>query len=396
MIDKLKGILDINSRYYAISVSNTKEATNYFLIQFLFKNNELTIENKWAFNELEDIKNYAKKDYPLLLHLEGDGIINKTTDNASGYRKNLVFKSNLDDFHFYEYKQENVVYASVVRKELVNKYIQLLNDLGLFTVNVSFGPFVMANLLPFIKNLSNLSSSNYYLGLNEKGISSFKSYTNNYEVFKINGDTFNQSEIPLVATFFNHNFPNKSIEFDTSFTEDNKNELKFKKWFKIAGVFALVFILSSILISNILLNNYLTKLAQKEASYSLTQQTSAQIASLTEEKKLKENILLKSGMVQNSISTEYIAEIGNITPTNITLNTIHVNPWSSKVKPDKRIDFDLNKIIVNGTTSNDDVFNNWVKKIKTLKWINKIEIVEYFKENKTINSFSISISIERV
>ncbi|OEK09142.1 hypothetical protein A8C32_10430 [Flavivirga aquatica] len=393
MIAKLKNILN-NKRYYVLSISIIDGIPEYYLINVFFENNELKIEARHRSNEIDDaFKEYLKKDYPLILHIEGDNIINKSLENKTGYRKSLIFKADLDDFYFYEYKQDNTVFVSVVRKEAINNFIKEINDLNLYVIGLSFGPFVMASLLPIVKNYSTISSPNYTIHINEKGINDFKKESNLNEDYIINEDRFNQNEIPLIASFFNYKFPNDTIEFDTTFLKDNANEFKFKKWFKIAGVFSLLFFLIALFTSHLLHSSYLNTLSEKESVYALSQKTAKEIDKLKQEKALKEKILRTSNINNKSFIAKYIVDIGNSVFPEITLKTINVIPRLRKIERDKKIDFHFNVINIKGEVRNDDVFNVWIKKIKTLKWIEKLDIVDYSQESKRINTFIIKITI---
>ena len=117
------------------------------------------------------------------------------------------------------------------------------------------------------------------------------------------------------------------------------------------------------------------------------------VNSLIEEKALKEKILQTSGMSQNTITTKYIADIGNVTPNSITLKTIYVNPLAKKIKPDTKINFIFNVVNITGISTNDEAFNNWIKKVKEFNWVKKIEITDYYQESNIANSFSVKINI---
>lgn len=394
MTNKLKQILDNYNRYYVLGISSTNNVTGYQLIQVLYKGDELKIEKRFFSNSFDDeFKKHLKKDFPLLLHLEGGNIINKVVENKTGYRKSIIFKADPNDFHFFEYHQKDKVFVSVIRKQAVEDAIKLLKDIGVYTVDISFGPFIMSSLIPIIKGDSHISSSNYSIQIKEDEIVSFKTNPNNQKQFIINGETLNEKEVPLMAAFLNYKYPNDTIDFDNAFLNNNKSEFKYKKWFKMASVFTLFFTLLSLLISHTLLNSYLNTLAEKESTYSLSKQTLLKFNTLNEEKNLKEKILETSGASLKRFIAKYVSEIGNSVPNDITLNTVHNIPAIKKVKPFEKINFDFSVISVSGESTNDNAFNNWVKNIKTYSWVDKLEIIDYSEEGKNLNSFLIKIKI---
>ncbi|MDO5968996.1 PilN domain-containing protein [Flavivirga aquimarina] len=394
MISKLKNISIKGHRYYVIGISNNGNVLEYQLLEILFKNNELIIESRFFSNNFDELfKEKLTKDYPVILHVEGSNIINKQVENKAGYRNDLIFKADLNEFHFFEYHQKEQVFISVTRKQNIDTIIKQISDINLYVIHLSFGSFVMANLLPIIKEYDEIASPNYILEITNNEILSFKNEQTINKVYVINGDRLNERELPLLASFFDYKFPNPVIDFDTGFLTENSNEFKFKKLFKIAGIFALIFFFVSLLASHFLMDFYLNALAEKKSEYVLAQQTIDEVNALKDEKKLKEKILQTSGISNKSFITKYVADIGNSVLSDITLNTIEVIPPQKKIKPREKINFKIGIITIKGEATNDTAFNNWLKKLEDLLWIQKIDIDDYTQQTKKTNAFIIKIKI---
>ncbi|MFI0429535.1 hypothetical protein [Mariniflexile sp. HMF6888] len=389
----LKNIFSSTSRYNAINISITSNVLEYQLIEISSKNNELKLEKRFSSNAFEDFKAKLNKDYPVILHIEGDNIINKLVENKAGYRNDLIFKANPNEFHFFEYHQNQNIFISVARKQYIESVIKQISDSHFYIIHVSFGPFVMANLLPIIKDYDKISSLNYTLNINDKEILSFKNEQTSPKEYEINGECLNQREIPLLAAFLDYKYPNPAIEFDTDFLDANKTEFKFKKWFKMTGIFTLVFFLITLSTSHYLKDFYLNELAEKESLNVITQQTILKVNALKDEKILKEKILLSSGIGNKSFLTKYIMDIGNSVSQNITLNAMQIIPPLKKIKTSEKMNFDMSVIKIVGACENNKSFNDWLKKLKALAWIKKIDIEDYSQETKTENTFTLSIKI---
>ncbi|HEX9600808.1 MAG TPA: hypothetical protein VF985_04910 [Mariniflexile sp.] len=368
--------------------------SEYQLIELAYKNNELKIESRFFSNDFDKpFKEKLTKDYPIILHIEGDNIINKQVENKVGYRNDLIFKANPDEFYFFEYHQNETVFISVTRKQNVDDFIKQISDTQRYVVYLSFGPFVMANLIPVVKDYDTISSSNYTIKIRNGELLSFENEQISFKEFIINGDRLTQRELPLLAAFLNYKYPNPAVEFNTEFLSKNKDEFKFKKWFKIAGIFTLAFFLISLSISHYLMGFYLNRLAEKESLNAMSQQTIIQVEALKEEKALKEKILLSSGIGNKSFLTKYVTDIGNSVPQNIILNTIYIMPPFKKIKTSEKINFDINGITIRGESENDKSFNDWLIKLEALTWIRKMDIEGYSQETKTENTFTIKIKI---
>ncbi len=393
MVKGFKNILKNDSKYYLIGVFTKNDVVTYKALIVEFINNELNIVERISFNSFDDdFKEKLKGNYPVILYIDGDNIISKSVESKINYRNDIIFKASLDDFHFYEYKQDNTIYASVVRKSAINNFIKQIQDHKLFVIHISFGPFVVVNMFPILGNEPNISTAFNSFKIENKKIASF-SNTNSKSSYNISGEALNNMEVPLIASLLDYKYPNEQIDFNSDFLSLNKEEFKFKKLFTSFGIFTLVFFLVSLFVSHHLLNRYTEKLVEKEYLYSTSQQTIAEVSQLQEEKNLKEKILQNTGINNNSFLTKYIADIGNSVPDRITLNSIDVIPIQKKIRSKEKINFKANTLDLNGETRDDNAFNNWILKLKVIPWIKKIDIVDYSQENRNTNTFIINIKI---
>lgn len=377
-----------------MGISNVNNTYECQLIEVHFKNNELIIDNRLFFNDLNNLPKAKINNYcPIILFIEGENIINKVVENKVGYKNDLIFKANPTDFHFFEYHQDQTLFISITRKEYINTILKQIGELQTNIIHLTFGPFVMANLLPLLKDYKEVSTSHYTLEICNGRIESYSNLKTVQREYQINGDVFNQGEIPLIASFLDYKYPNQNIEFDREFLDANKKELSYKNKFKNLGVFTLGFFLITLALSHFLLNFYMESLAKKESLNVVAQQTMVKIDDLKDEKELKERILASSGINNNSFLTRYFMDIGNSIPQNIVLNTIQVIPPINKAKALEKINLDISIIKIIGECENNIIFNNWIKRLKTLKWIKKLDIETYSQETLTENTFTIIIKI---
>ncbi|PKP11182.1 MAG: hypothetical protein CVU08_12775 [Bacteroidetes bacterium HGW-Bacteroidetes-3] len=392
MFKTLKNILKVSNRFYLLGISITNDISEYQLIELLFKNNELKIEKRFFSSSFDSsLKKELLKGYPIILHVEGENVMNKIVENKTGYRNNVIFKANPDDFYFFEYHQDTEIFLSIARKYIIDGIINKISDINLYVIHISIGPFVMANLLPILNGYSKISSSNCTLDIDTNSILSFKNEISSLEKFVVKGEVLDHREMPLIASFLDYKYPNLAIDFDNKFLTQNKSEYLFKKRFKVSIVFSLLFFLVSLTISHNLHNFYLSSLAKNKSFYLTSQKTIIEINTLRDEKILKEKILQTSGVYNKSFIVKYIADIGNFVPGDITLKSIDVVPTLKKIRNDEKINFNFGSIEITGETSNDNSFNSWITDLKTLPWIEKMDIVDYTEEQKAVKSFIIKI-----
>jgi len=375
-----------------MTIRDNNETFHLLLVQF--KDEELTILNRHSFSELNETSaKLLNKDYPLLLHLEGDPIISKEVQNIEGYRNSLIFKSNPDDFYFYEYHQEDTIYASITRKEILTKILAKLNELDQYVTYISFGPFVLINLLPVLKNEDVLVSNYYELVFSDNSLVDFKKKGDIDKQYKVGNEAISERETVLIASLIAKLYPNPSITYDSEYLNNNKEEFKYKKLFKFYGAAVIVTILAALFISHFILQSQIKELAERESLLSISNQTLVQLNNLKEEQILKEKILISSGVTDRNYITKYFSDIGHSVPNPISLDFINIKKPSKKIRPNEKVKFDLKNIEVGGYTNDDNAFNNWIKTMRQIDWVKQIEILEYNDDSKSKNSFLISVTL---
>src|SRR5690606_3623857 len=204
--------------------------------------------------------------------LEGDKIISKETENKKGYRNNLIFNADINDFYFYENFSQQKIFVSITRKDIIDNLISEFNSRNKYIIHFAFGPFVLANLIPILPNETKLTSFQYQLNIANNSIESFLKNDASYKDFDVNGEIIKQNELVLIATLLDYKFPNSYTEFNTNFLASNRSEQKFQTRFKVFGVFMLAFVLIALFVGHLLLNFYSKSLAEKESLYVISQQ----------------------------------------------------------------------------------------------------------------------------
>lgn len=394
MINQLKNIISETQKFYIIGVSLSGTKDTYYVLETLHKDQGITILNKFNLSELNrnSIKQ-LKKGYPIILHIDGDSVISKDVINNVGYKNNLIFKSNPEEFYFYEYHQDNKIFASLTRKEIVDSILNKLNEVDKYVVHVTLGPFVLINLLLVLQNENTLIGNNYRIQVEDSYIQSYEKSDLTNLNYVIGNESINERETILVASLIEHLYPNQNIKTDSGYLTYNKEQQKYKKYFKVYGTAVLISILIALFVSHFILKSNVIELAEKESLVSISNQTLKQINDLKEERGLKEKILLSSSIIDKNYNAKYISDIGESIPLAISLGYIRLKKPVKKIKPNEKVIYNQNTIEVSGYTTSDGVFNNWVKSLKEVNWIKQIEILKYNEDSKSKNSFLISLEI---
>jgi len=388
MLGQLQNIIKSQNKYYLLGTTSVNQSVEYYAMLLKSLKGEVIIEERFSMTSFKDLK----AEIPVILHINGDGVISKKTSKEAGYKNSLVFGANIEDFNFYEYSQDNDVYASIVRKSFVEDVLFELGKSNLTVVHLTIGPFVIANLLSMLKGERSVYLCDYIVEVNNGKILSFSNDGVALETQEINGENLSFREIPLMASMLDYIHPNESISFNNEMVASNREDYKFKKLFKISGVSMLIFIMAALFIGHFLKSNYSNALAEKSVEYGMYEQTVAKIKSLQQEKELKERILMTSGINNENFLVKYVSEIGNTVPGDIKLISISVMSPEKKIRAEKKVGLSLNTIDITGETSNDDSFNEWMDKLRGVDWVKAVNI-EYREDQKVNNTFTLKLKI---
>jgi len=392
MKERLNQFMNQFSMFYIIGLSYEDNIETTYVLEVLSNKGEIQIVNKNRFNSLSDI---IAKDlnhhYPILLHVDGDNVITKKIEKSDHYRKDVIFSSDIGAFYFYEYETEEFMYVSTIRNQNIEAIKDTLNTLDRYIVHLTVGPFVLAHLSPFIK--TNISSHHYELSFNDNMIDSFKKAETHDNAYTIDGDTILQQETPLIATLVDYLSKDSNIHSDNDVLASNIEQQKFKTWSRVAASIAISIILLMLVISHFSLKSNTAELIEKESELAISKQTLNQLDALKKEQLLKEKILKNSGVVNTDYLSIYLSDISRLIPKSIVLDKVVIKPIDRKIKPQEKITFNINQIQIYGFTKEDKAFISWIKDLRQLEWIKKIDISDYEDNAKRQNKFSIKLAI---
>ncbi|MEO1032270.1 MAG: hypothetical protein AAFX55_12735 [Bacteroidota bacterium] len=395
MIKRLvNNIIKESQSFYVLGINHKGDETFYYVMEFLFKDQEIRILNRFSISELNaSTAKYLKKDHSIIVHIDGETVISKDVQNAVGYRNGLIFKSNPEEFYFYEYHQNQKIFASLTRNTAITDLLTKINTLDKYVVHIALGPFVLINLLLLLKDEPVLASNTYEIKLKDAIIESYEKNDTINTTYHIGNDVVNEKETVLLASLIDYLYPNEHINTDSDFLSFNREQHKYKRYFKLYGAAVLAIIMVALFLSHFLLQHQVKELAEKESLISLSNQSLVQLNTLKEERILKEKVLLSSGVIDKNYAVRYFSDIGKSVPSSISLDLIKLKQPTRKIKPNEKISFHLDKIVVGGFTTSDSVFNTWVKSLKQIAWVKELEITKYTEDSKSENEFLIQIRL---
>lgn len=338
---------------------------------------------------IEDIEKYLPANMPIILSIEGKGVIHKkVTITESADPLQQVFPNARQDDFFLQSQSisENELIISIVRKNTLDEIVKSFIDKGYHVCHAILGPFSLNTLWESFDQ-----QQNSYL-------------IENYAIVQQNGHIVELNIEGEKSRSLTYTIGNESIESDLLIPYSNaisyllKNELELNYSVDICRTYREQFIygrlirLSSfsflgvlffmLLVNFILYDKYSKALNNANIQFKSGLELVNRIDSLKAKLEFKEKLVAENGLLYKSRYSFYADRIAALVPNQIVLNRLDINPSSVKRKEDKELGFERNMIAIKGMCLSGFVLDNWINALKRESWIKQIEIIHYTQDSK--------------
>lgn len=376
------------NKLISISINLSSEFPELEGGSFVLSNGEVNYESC-----IKDFKKEEILKFPVVLTIEGKGVLHKFTETSSDKIKlrNIIPNIKEEDFYINYTPNANGTWVSIVRKDVVSK---ILEDKGVSIDNIVdlyLGPTgiqwltEMSNELPSFVGGSELTYQNNQLQSIRK---SSEGHLKNRLIFGADIE-FNKhlSFIGALVSFSQKNSFHKN-EFWTKNTSTLKDKKTFQNTLKLTLAILLLVFMGNMVFNQVLNGTYNEKAALALKNTDLVNQSVA----LQEEEDLKKEFIEKLGLEVNPQFAVFSDEIGETVPQSIQLSRLIVNPLKKAIRKKKLIEFKKEIIEIGGFCKSSQVCNEWVQELRTLNWVKKIELVEFKFNKDNIGEFIIEVS----
>lgn len=384
-----------HSSIQVIGINLEEDVISYTLILIQKKKFNISILKKETFLNFEELTLILDTKIPIILNIDGKGILNKKIDFDNEQDVNWYKNIKLETLHYTSSKIENVTFLSFTRKNLIDEWVAKFSILQFQVLDVYTGSFICSLLAKNIDKTS-ITTTQLIIHFEENNLVNFTRNENKEKKsYKIGDDILESNYLQLYASVIHFFIPIESIEKSNADVL-NVEEYTFQKAFNYLGIFMLGFYLILLLISYFGINHFSTKNAELNYRNVYSNQVFKKLDDLEKQKNNKLKILSETGLTSNNFLTFYAYEINKNTLSGIQLSELKVNPLEAEMKMGKKVLL-LNKaILISGQAQNEVVFNNWIENLKKMKWIKKFEISSIEINKKNWMQFQIKILIKDV
>ncbi len=380
----------------AINAVLHDDGTLFHVVETQVTKEQLEIQKSFTAKSLEELAAKVPKNLPVLMVFSGQRIITKKTESKAGYESGILFNSDPDDFYWYELQQEKEWFVSVVRKRDVNGILDDIAQLGLSIIDIAIGPLVVHSIKPLLGKTPAINVDGYSMAFEKDVLTELGKHQNladgDSEVYDIGEEQlFRQYLLPFAA-IVNYLYPNLASLRDTGFLLEKRQEYRFKKAFDTTGMIALPSFLIVLLTSYLLLGYYQDKYLDLQVKIEEQNVAYNKMINLQEDKGNKEAMLNESGLSDSNFLTYYVLQITKQVPEEVSLTVLNTFPSVKKIKPKEKIQFQHNRIEIEGSALSNGAFTQWIKAVKTLKWVDNLEIMDFTKNGK-VNTFKVKLTV---
>lgn len=379
-----------------VGVIKKEDYEIYNLLTIKKKANKISIASKQSFENFESLLKIAAKKIPLLVVIEGKGILNKEIDFQNeadiNWQKNIDYNA----IYYTDLKGLQSNFISFCRKNIVEETILRFQKSGFQIVGVYIGSFLAALLNNTLKR-EVLFSNDLRLEFENDKLLSFSKQNEVEKVidYKIGEETVSSIFLPLYGALI-HFFVKPKEVSKTNNPDLSSEELIYKKAFRVLGITILIGFLASLLISYFLIQYYGTKNSELNLQTVYSNQSYQLILDQEAQKEKKLTILKESGVLSSKFLSYYSYEIIKTIPGDISLNEVNIIPIKEEYKENKKVLFNSKTIMVKGETFQESSFNNWLESLKKMDWLQRFEIISLKKDKTNKSIFEIKITLKNV
>lgn len=378
-----------------IGVFKTEEGDVFYYLKTKKKNEKLEVLAAKTFMDIEDIKQEVDNKFPLILLVDGKGILNKKIDTKN--EKDLNWIKNLDysTIHYTNFTNANFQFLSFCRRNVVEQTIEIFQGFGYQIIDFYVGALIAVLINDSLK-LGSIIVNDSILKFEMDELEDLtKVIDKGTKTYYLGALQMSNFHLPLYSTVIHFYFQQKTI--GKSHTEKiDREEIVYKKAFNLFGIVILLSFFIALLVSYVCIQYLTSENARLNLENVYSNQSYQLIKQLEEQKQNKLHILKETGFLSTKFLSFYVHKIAMDTPTEIKLSAIDVFPLLKEVKTNEKVALTVGTILIKGEIKSEEVFNTWLQLLKKMEWINNFEILSFKKDKKNNSQFEIKIEVKNV
>lgn len=360
------------------------------------KGSKINILSTVTYGSYEDFIKNADSKLPILLVIDGKGVLNKKIDFNNTEDVNWSKTIDLKTIYHTSFKNDNFNFMSFCRENTAHEIITKIKQKNFHIIDIYVGSFLSGLLYGYLNKQSVVSGELILEFDNEKLVNFIRKIDfNKVEKYTIGEDEISSVFLPLYGVLLHFYVRPKEVTKSEN-TSLEIEEIIYKKAFTTFGMTMLIVFLVALSISYFSIQYFGTKNAELNLQNVYSGQSHKQLQDLGKQKEKQLDILKESGFMSSKFLSFYGYELMKITPSSISLTGLNIIPVDKEIKPEKKINFTVKSIVLKGESNNESVINVWIENLKSMQWIKRFEIISLKKDKKNTSQFEIKITVSDV
>ncbi|QSW87989.1 general secretion pathway protein [Flavobacterium endoglycinae] len=387
----------LGKQYIAVEHFTLNNEDKVALLLVEKKKEGLVISKKDRVSYTDKIADKWDIKLPFFLIINSNQVIQKEVSGIDVSDEKLLHKSfpntNWDEFYYEIWRLKTKSVIAIARKSYINTLLENYQNQKITIAGISLGVCSIADIIEY-SDQNEFYTNHQLISRNENQIISQNSLETAIP-YTINDLQIENRQLlafsGILRLIVNNTANTGSI---LSYSEELYNEYNQKTFFN-KGLKIMVGIVLGILVLNFIFFSHYYKLAQESSEILLVNKSSSEDVS-----KIKQRIIIKEEKVKGidgrmtSRSSLIINEIASRVPSSILLTELVFNPLEKKIKAEEPILTKDKMIAISGTTIANQDFTKWVEDIETLKWVDKVLITHFGKNEDNETTFSINVTLK--
>ncbi|MDN3580771.1 hypothetical protein [Mucilaginibacter flavus] len=402
--------MSILSPFYSISQAagiavDIRQDGSYLIncCQVITDRKQLTIEKKITdLDNADALGGQLNPKIPVTLNLSGKGVLIKQIGGVNEVQQDpdKIFPDlNTADFYLQQFLSGDQLFVSVIRKNVADHWIGILEQLGYSVLSLSLGPFPLSNVMDQLNIYEgDINLNGFRIKRDEQMNWTALEYSPQYIspfALKMGSEPVGQQLILPYATAFQLVlFSNLSpVQAIVERLDLQYNKVIDIKKLKMTGALILGFFFIFLLLNVIVLSWLNAENSLLDSKVSVSANSNSDMEALTAQIKAKEMLLDDIGWDGAINKARFIDQLAALLPEEITLGDMAINPLDNANNKDTRqLHFSDHRIRLSGSSQQVVAVNEWVARIKTLKWVKSAELESFdYDSDQQTGKFNIII-----
>ncbi|MBS7565385.1 hypothetical protein KHS38_13315 [Mucilaginibacter sp. Bleaf8] len=366
--------------------------------------NKLEITKKvTGASSLQELAKHCDVKVPVAINLSGKGILIKKVgrldDIDAGNFARVLPNGNPEDFYLQNFISGDQSFVALIRRTEADQWLEKIAALGLSVLTVSLGPFVAEQVLPQLNFYGEevLFDGHHATRNEKKDWVSYRYVADGLAPFPVKLEAEKLDErliLPYAAAFqlvLAAGLP--VIKAEVPVLEISLNNALKDRKIQVFS-FAALGIMFILLLANFLIfSNYNTQNNQLAEQVGRSSRSITDVEDLNAQIKVKEARLDSLGWEDGIKKSLLIDAIAQMLPPEVTWEEVAIDPQVQTVGGEsKRMRFESRKIKIKGQTQRIVLVNEWIGRVRSLKWVKNVQLEGYnYKNEQDTGQFTVTI-----